>query len=191
MTSRDDTTRLTVSLRLPVEADRGEFVSRLLASMKLHDPWLEPAEPDAWFDLLLERNTRDTDRSLLVVREEDRAIVGVINLSQIYRGPFRSAYLGYYAFTPFAGQGYMRAGLRAVIRSAFGELGLHRLQANIQPENHASIALVRGAGFCKEGFSPRYLSIRGAWRDHEQWVLLADDEAALALMAADDEPPPA
>jgi ribosomal-protein-alanine N-acetyltransferase len=192
VTSREEAARRSVSLRLPEEGDRGEFLMRLVASTDLHDPWLEPAEADAWFDRLLERNERETDRSLLVVRAQDRAIVGVIKLSQIYRGPFRNAYLGYYAFTPFAGLGYMRAGLRAAVRFAFGDLGLHRLQANIQPENMASIALVRGAGFRKEGVSPRYLSIRGVWRDHEQWALLADDDAARRLLAPDgDDPPPA
>jgi [ribosomal protein S5]-alanine N-acetyltransferase len=62
-----------------------------------------------------------------------------------------------------------------VLRYAFEELGLHRVQANVQPENEASIALVRRAGFRREGFSPRYLFIRGQWRDHEQWVMLAED----------------
>lgn len=189
MTDPDGAPRSAVSLRLPVEGDRGEFVRRLVASAALHDPWLEPMDPDAWFDRLLERNGRETDRSLLVVRDEDRALVGVYNLSQIYRGPFCNAYLGYYAFAPFAGHGYMRVGLEQLIRYAFGELGLHRLQANIQPENLASIALVRGAGFRKEGLARSYLSIRGAWRDHEQWALVADDDAALAILGGDDTPP--
>ena len=67
----------------------------------------------------------------------------------------------------------MRAGLRAAIREAFGALGLHRLEANIQPRNVASIALVRACGFALEGFSPRYLKIGGRWRDHERWAILA------------------
>jgi len=68
----------------------------------------------------------------------------------------------------------MSEGLRLVLRHAFGTLGLHRLEANIQPENHDSVRLVRGAGFRREGFSPRYLKILGRWRDHERWAITAE-----------------
>ena len=164
-----------VELRPPAEPDRAEFRDRVLASARLHDPWLEPADPQPWFDRLLERNRTETDRSFLVCRTDGGEIVGVMNLSQIVMGQFRNAYLGYYAFEPFTGSGYMRAALPQVLGYAFEDLGLHRVQANIQPENSASIALVRGAGFRREGFSPRYLMIRGRWRDHEQWAMLAED----------------
>jgi ribosomal-protein-alanine N-acetyltransferase len=69
----------------------------------------------------------------------------------------------------------MREGLQLVLRHAFGPLGLHRLEANIQPENAPSIALVAGAGFHLEGLSPRYLKIAGRWRDHERWAILAEE----------------
>ncbi|MGZ8597433.1 MAG: GNAT family N-acetyltransferase, partial [Actinomycetota bacterium] len=97
-----------VVLRPPAEADRAEFIERLLGSSELHDQWLEPGEPAPWFERLLTRNRTETDRSLLVCDAEDGSIAGVMNLSQIVMGPFRSAFLGYYAFEPFAGQGYMR-----------------------------------------------------------------------------------
>ncbi len=60
------------------------------------------------------------------------------------------------------------------VRYAFDTLGLHRVEANIQPGNAPSIALVRRLGFAREGFSPRYLRISGEWRDHERWARLAD-----------------
>ena len=76
----------------------------------------------------------------------------------------------------------MSEGLRLVIGHAFAQMGLHRVEANIQPGNLASIALVRRCGFKKEGFSPRYLKIFGEWRDHERWALLADDPRAEAAL---------
>ena len=69
----------------------------------------------------------------------------------------------------------MSVALGLVLGVAFGELRLHRVEANIQPANARSIALVKRAGFRLEGFSPRYLFIDGAWRDHERWAKLADD----------------
>jgi ribosomal-protein-alanine N-acetyltransferase len=72
----------------------------------------------------------------------------------------------------------MREGLAKVIEHAFREMGLHRLEANIQPGNEASRALARGLGFQKEGYSPRYLQVDGDWKDHERWAILAEDWAA-------------
>jgi ribosomal-protein-alanine N-acetyltransferase len=168
-----------VKLRPPVEDDQAEFTQRVLASREFHFPWLEPADPVLWLEALLARNRTDTDRCRLVCDADQGFIAGAMNLSQISPGPFLNAFLGYYAFVPHAGRGYMSAALPLLLRFAFGELGLHRVQANVQPGNGASIALVRGAGFHYEGYSPRYLFINGDWRDHEQWVMLAEDARPL------------
>ena len=72
----------------------------------------------------------------------------------------------------------MREALEQILDHAFGPLGLHRVEANIQPGNEPSIALARGAGFRLEGFSPRYLLIGGQWRDHERYAITADEHAA-------------
>ncbi len=168
-----------VKLRPPVEDDQAEFTQRVLDSRELHYPWIEQTDPVLWLEGLLGRNRTDTDRCRLVCDAVRGQIVGVMNLSQISTQPFLNAFLGYYAFVPFAGQGYMSAAMQLLLRYAFGELGLHRIQANVQPGNGASIALVRGAGFHYEGYSPRYLFINGDWRDHEQWVMLAEDARPL------------
>jgi ribosomal-protein-alanine N-acetyltransferase len=102
-------------------------------------------------------------------------LVGVINVSNIIRGAFHSAFLGYYAFSDYAGQGLMQEGMRLVLYHAFRRLTLHRLEANIQPENTASLKLIRQCGFVREGYSKRYLKILGRWRDHERWAILAED----------------
>jgi ribosomal-protein-alanine N-acetyltransferase len=107
--------------------------------------------------------------------KEDDAIVGSINLSQIFRGGFKSAYLGYQIGAPFAGRGYMTEAIRLVLQYAFREMKLHRLEANVQPGNRASIALVERVGFTKEGYSRRYLKIGGRWRDHERWAIVAEE----------------
>ncbi len=91
------------------------------------------------------------------------------------RGSFNCAYLGYYGLAPHAGQGYMSEGLAQVLAAAFGRLRLHRVEANVQPANERSIALLRTAGFVREGYSRRYVKIAGRWRDHERWAILAED----------------
>ena len=99
-------------------------------------------------------------------------IVGIININNVVRGSFLSASLGYYSSVKHQGFGYMTEGLRLAVRFAFEELGLHRIEANIQPNNHASRNLVQRCEFTLEGESKDYLFINGRWRDHERWVRL-------------------
>jgi ribosomal-protein-alanine N-acetyltransferase len=99
---------------------------------------------------------------------ESGELAGAININEIVRGSFRSGYLGYYAFVPHNRRGYMTTGLRTVVSRAFQKLRLHRLEANIQPDNEASRRLVKRLAFKLEGFSPRYLKVAGRWRDHER-----------------------
>jgi ribosomal-protein-alanine N-acetyltransferase len=154
--------------------DRDEFIAAMRASRRLHGRWLSPpATPEA-FDEWLRRTRDESFVSLLACRRDDGAIVGYFNISQIIRGPLQSAFLGYGAVAAHAGRGYMTEGLELVLERAFTELGLHRIEANIQPDNEASIALVRRCGFVKEGFSERYLKIGGRWRDHERWAIRSE-----------------
>jgi [ribosomal protein S5]-alanine N-acetyltransferase len=169
----------SVRIAHPTEADRDELLAMNAASHEFHGPWAHPPRTAAGFRELRERDARDDCEVFLVRRADDDALVGVFVLSQIFRQGFQSAYLGYYAGAAHAGNGYMRAGLALVLDEAFGPLGLHRVEANIQPGNGASLALARGAGFRREGFSPRYLKIAGRWRDHERFAILAEDWPAL------------
>jgi ribosomal-protein-alanine N-acetyltransferase len=164
-----------VYLRAPGRADEAEFVGLMRSSRSFHRPWATaPTDPDR-FAAYLADSSRGDFEAMLLCRSQDDAILGFFNLSHITRGLLQSAYLGYAIGKPYAGHGYMREGLDLVLYHAFTALRLHRVEANIQPGNKASIALARGAGFRREGFSPRYLKIGGRWRDHERWAILADE----------------
>jgi ribosomal-protein-alanine N-acetyltransferase len=137
--------------------------------------WVSPPADAERFAAYLRRSQESTFEALLLVRREDRALLGAVNLSEIVRGVFLSAYLGYWIGAPYARQGYMREGLGLALDHAVKTLRLHRLEANIQPANTASKRLVESLGFRREGFSPRYLKIGGRWRDHERWAILKED----------------
>lgn len=164
-----------IFLAPPRQDDGDAFIRAMQESRGLHHPWVAaPCDPPAW-RRYLRRLERRSEEGFLIRRIGDRAICGVVNLNVITYEALCSAYLSYYAVECHAGRGYMREGLQWVIEYAFGELGLHRLEANIQPGNERSIRLVESLGFICEGFSPRYLMVNGKWRDHERWALLADD----------------
>jgi ribosomal-protein-alanine N-acetyltransferase len=164
----------SVFLRSPLPSDAEEFVTLNRASLRLHRRLVTPPLNQKQFDEFIERCHRSDVESFFICRIEDGAIAGLINLSQIFRRGFQNAYLGYHIGEPFAGRGYMTEAIDLVLLHAFGTLKLHRLEANIQPGNVASISLVKRAGFVREGYSKKYLKISGQWRDHERWAILVD-----------------
>ena len=164
-----------VLIRPASAADEPEFLAAVERSFTFHHPWVQaPGTPQEYRDYL-SKHEDSRGVAFCLWLEEPRALVGVVNLSEIVHGCFRSAYLGYYAFVPYAGRGLMKDGLAQVITHAFKVMKLHRLEANIQPRNLRSKALVKTLGFRREGFSPRYLKINGRWRDHERWAILCED----------------
>ncbi|WP_439467465.1 GNAT family N-acetyltransferase [Roseateles sp. NT4] len=155
-------------IRPVTAADEAAFVRAAKGSRKLHRPWVQPpCDADA-FARYLARFDASAHHGFIV--EADGELAGAIHLTNIIMGAFRSGYLGYYAFAGFEGRGWMAKGLDAVVKHAFRNLGLHRVEANIQPGNAASIALVKRCGFQLEGYSPKYLKIGGRWCDHERWA---------------------
>jgi ribosomal-protein-alanine N-acetyltransferase len=151
-----------------------EFLEAVRRSRGLHRPWASPPSTAIRAKrYLAPRTDRRSELHFILTPAEE--IAGVVEITEIVRGPFRSAYLGFYALEPHQGRGYMTAGLSAVVRRAFGALRLHRLEANIQPANAASKALVRRVGFRKEGYSPHYLKIGGRWKDHERWAITREE----------------
>ena len=171
-----------VSLRSPCLEDEEEYLELVRTSQELHRPWEplpedsapSPTSSESFLAWLTGAEDPRTERMLLY-RSSDGVIVGRFQLNEIVRGAFHSAYMSYWVGAPFAGQGFMREGMELTLQHAFTTLGLHRVEANIQPANAPSIALAKGAGFRLEGFSERYLKIAGEWADHERWAMTVED----------------
>ena len=167
-----------IYLRRVTHNDEAEFLALMRASEELHQPWIQAPTTPALFKYYLQRIRRNDHEGFAICRGTDEVIVGVININNIVRGSFLSASLGYYVGAPFQGQGYMQAGLTQLIDYAFSTMGLHRLEANIQPDNLRSQELVRRCGFEYEGLSKNFLFLDGAWQDHQRWCVI-DSRAKL------------
>lgn len=159
-----------VQLRLLTPDDCDAFIRGAARSRDLHGSWVSPPCDSAGYEASMAR-VGPSYAPLGVFAREDGGLVGAFNFSQIFLGFFCSAYLGYFVFEPYAGRGLMCEGLELTVHMGFQHLSLHRIEANIQPANAQSIALVRRCGFEQEGLSPGYLFIAGAWRDHERWAI--------------------
>jgi ribosomal-protein-alanine N-acetyltransferase len=155
-------------LRKPTKNDEKEIRECYARSVSIHQPWaFEPKD----YKVFLEQ----TERFFLCL-EKTQEIVGTFNISNIVRGYFQSAYLGYEVFYPHQRKGFMSQGLKLLLHYAFTELNLHRLEANVQPENAYSIKLLAKSGFIKEGYSKNYLNVGNqGWRDHERWAIVNDE----------------
>jgi ribosomal-protein-alanine N-acetyltransferase len=168
-----------VHLRPPRRNDQKAFIAQARASRPLHRGWVQaPETPGAFAAYVARYGTTSTSprhAGFLVVRNDDDALAGVVNFSEIVRGVFHSAYVGYYAFEPLAGDGYMAEGFALALEFAFRRLKLHRIEANVQPANRRSLALVERLGFEREGYSRRYVKIGGRWRDHVRFAMLTEE----------------
>lgn len=163
---------MAVTLKRPTFRDAEEFLRSVRRSRSLHKGLVSPPRDLERYREYANGLRRKNQEGFLVLAVHDGGMVGVVNVNEIVRGIFQSAYLGYYAFVPYAGQGLMREGLQKAIRYCFSEIHLHRLEANIQPENQRSILLVKSLGFRLEGYSPDYLKVCGKWKDHQRWAVL-------------------
>lgn len=104
-------------------------------------------------------------------------LVGEVNISNIQRGPFQSAYIGYWISEPAAGRGYTPESVVCVLRFAFEDLSLHRVQISIIPRNEASRRVVEKLGIRDEGVAERYLEINGVWEDHMRYAITSEEWA--------------
>jgi ribosomal-protein-alanine N-acetyltransferase len=173
-----------VELRRLAYEDREELTRLARASEDLYHPWIHAPTTYKEFDSYLARFNRETAEGFLISIRNTGTLAGFINISEIIRGPYERGTLGYGAFAPSAGKGYMTEGFRLLFRFAFEDLRLHRLEADIQPGNAASLKLVQKLGFRLEGFSPKFIYIRGEWRDHERWAITTEMPGARSWLVA-------
>jgi len=179
---RLETARLLLRLAEPGEA---HLVVDYLERNREHLAQWEPDPPKGfygtsyWRERLAQmRREEEEGRQLRVYLFErdpsqgDPRIVGTIGISNIVRGAFWSAHVGFAVDGTLEGRGVMREALEATIGYAFGPLNLHRLEANHQPHNLRSAALLRRLGFTPTGYARDYLFVGGAWRDHVQTSLI-------------------
>ncbi len=152
--------------------DEAQFLTAARSSLALHKDWVAVPRTASAFRRYAAEMRTSTDLALLVRRRDTAELVGVVELQDIYKGNFCNAYVIYYAFSGHHRQGLMTEALLGIIELAFGKLGLHRLEANIQPSNRASRRLAKACGFRKEGLSRQFLKKGGEWRDHERWALI-------------------
>ena len=165
----------TVELQLPSVAHKKAFVDFVRRNKQFHEPWVYVRGDPSYFDQYIRRMKSGSMLGFFVFTKKNDEFVGVINLNNIRLDPFGSASLGYYAEEKLCGNGYMKEAIRLVLHHAFQKMGLNRVEVNIQPDNKASIGLIKSSGFIKEGFSKKYLKIGDDYKDHERWAILADD----------------
>jgi [ribosomal protein S5]-alanine N-acetyltransferase len=172
-----------VYLRAALPGDFEPWRQLRSASRSFLTPW-EPSWPvddltKPAFQRRIQRQDReraeDESHGFLIFRTRDDALLGGITLGNVRRGVAQSATLGYWMGEKHAGRGYMAKAVRALLRHAFLEMRLHRVEAACAPENERSRRLLEHLGFQREGFARAYLLIDGAWQDHLLFAMLEGD----------------
>lgn len=164
-----------VFLRYVLLDDFEEMQILYRESREFYKGLVNPPDTIEKFTAYVESNDSETNECFVICRISDDKIVGSITLSQIFRKAFQNCYLGYALGVKYVGNGFMTEAVNLILRYAFKNLKLHRIEANVQPENLPSIAVLMRCGFTKEGFSRKYLKIKGKWRDHERFAIIKED----------------
>lgn len=163
-----------IELQIPSSAHKKCFIDFVRRNKEFHEPWVYVSGDPKYYEQYIRRMKMGKMLGFFVFVKDTEDFVGVINLNNVRLDPFGSGSLGYYADEAQCGKGYMKEAIKLVLRHSFHKIGLNRVEANIQPENKTSIALVKSIGFVKEGFSEKYLKIGDEYKDHERWAYLAD-----------------
>jgi len=164
-----------VCLAQPTIDFADEFILKANNSKNIHSPWTQPPLNQKEYEAYLNKISLNNQEGFFILTIDKTKIAGVININEIVRGCFQSGYLGYYIFQDFEKKGFMTEALSLVITYAFNTLQLHRLEANIQPTNTASINLIKNLNFVEEGYSKKYLKINNEWQDHIRFAKINDN----------------
>ncbi|MEZ4232509.1 MAG: GNAT family protein [Polyangiaceae bacterium] len=169
--------RGSLSLRRISRSDQQAFVAATRQSRALHQPWIFPPVSPQRFRSWLANDERRERYLIWQQTERGPELVGYVGINELTWGVFENGCLGYWVNAPWAGRGEMKRALGLLLDHVFRrrERRLHRLEANIQPENVASRRLAERLGFRLEGLSPRFLKLDGVWRDHERWAITRED----------------
>jgi [ribosomal protein S5]-alanine N-acetyltransferase len=168
-----------ISLRPLEPADAPAMLDLRLRNRDFFEAW-EPLRDESWYTLAAQQD--DIAGGIEGARADrryvfgifDPSLVGRIALNEVVRGVFGNAYLGYFVDEAVNGRGYATEAVRHAVRFAFGEAGLHRVQAAVVPRNAASARVLEKAGFREEGYAERYLCIKGVWEDHRIFAITSD-----------------
>jgi ribosomal-protein-alanine N-acetyltransferase len=172
-----------VELRLPEPEDAEAFLELVVRNREHFRPY-EPRRPATYFTLAgqrdqiaaAQRQARLGERFEFGIWENGSgALVGRISLGGISRGALQNAYLGYGIDINRGGHGIATQAVKLAVKVAFEDLGLHRVQAAVVPENKASARVLEKAGFREEGLARRYLFLDGQWKDHRMFAVTSDD----------------
>lgn len=160
-------------IRRLVPGDAEELAALLVANREFLAPYV-PDQPPSFLTAQAQRERIAAAEHLFGIFD-DGALAGTIALSNIARGSFQSASLGYWVAEARNGRGLATQGVAAIVEAAFGELGLHRLEAGTLVDNIASQQVLETNHFTRIGVAPRYLRIAGEWRDHVLFQRIAED----------------
>lgn len=172
-----------VIMRAPIMSDFVEWATLRNVSRGFLTPW-EPTWPaDDLTRSAYRRRIRryaedirmDQSYAFFLFRKSDSALIGGLTIANVRRGVAQAGSLGYWMGAPYAGQGYMTAAVRAIVRFSFSSLRLHRLEAACIPTNTPSVRLLEKTGFRREGLARQYLCIDGIWQDHLLFARLDSD----------------
>lgn len=139
-------------------------------------PWEERHSPAAFTAMLrVFRREAKQGRTLPFAVTYDGELAGQVTVSNVVRGAFQSANVGYWVDVRLAGRGIMPQALALTVDHCFDKVGLHRIEANVRPENGPSRRVVEKLGFRQEGLHPRLLFIDEDWRDHLCFAVTVED----------------